>query len=184
MPNVAHCAQQVDGLHHRVQVVRRLAHAHEHHFFDRPEGAGQSDLRHDLGAAHLPNQTLASGHAKHTAHCTTDLGRDAQAVTWQQHAFHRLAILQTHQQTRRAVLPRVLFAQRGQATQRLGERRQRIAHRRGHEARQRPAATVLRFSLGPQAQHALLVQGVGPQGAQVVADVLNAVHRLQIQGFQ
>ena len=68
VPDVAHRAQQLNGLHHRVQVVRGLAHAHEHHFFDRPERAGQRHLGHDLGAAHLPDQALTPGHAKHAAH--------------------------------------------------------------------------------------------------------------------
>ena len=175
--DVAHRAQQLNGLHHRVQVVRGLAHAHEHHFFDRPEHARQSHLGHDFGAAHLPYQAFAPGHAKHAAHRATHLARNTQAVTRQQHAFHRLAILQAHQQARRAVLPRVLLAQGGQACKRGAEYWQSLAHRRGHEAVQRPAPTVLGLGLSPQAQHALLVQGVRTPCTQMLADVLNAVHQ-------
>ena len=72
--DVAHRAQQLNGLHHRVQVVRGLAHAHEDHFFDWPERAGQRHLGHDLGAAHLADQALTPGHAKHAAHRAAHLG--------------------------------------------------------------------------------------------------------------
>jgi hypothetical protein len=47
-------AQQLDRFHHRLQVVRGLAHAHEHHLGDSAQRARQRHLRHDLGAAHLP----------------------------------------------------------------------------------------------------------------------------------
>ena len=100
MPNVADRAQQIDGLQNLIQVVRGLAHAHEDHFFDGSQGARQCHLGHDLGAADLPNQPFSAGHAKHATDGTTHLAGHTQAISWQQHAFHRLPIVQTHQQTR------------------------------------------------------------------------------------
>ena len=162
VPHVADGAEQIDGIHRCVQVVRGLAHAHEHDFFDRPQCAGQHHLRHDLGTAHLPDQAFSPGHAKHTAHGTAHLRRHTHAVAGQQHAFHGLAIVQTHQQTGRTVLPRMLLAQRGQARQSMAQSRQRIAHSGGHETLQRSSPAVLRFGLRPQPEHTLFVALIGP----------------------
>ncbi|MNJ73919.1 hypothetical protein D3C77_707790 [compost metagenome] len=46
-------AQQLDGLQNILQIVCRLAHAHEHHFLYGPKAASKGDLRNDLGAGEL-----------------------------------------------------------------------------------------------------------------------------------
>ena len=54
MPPVG--AEQLDRLEHVVEVVRRLAHAHEHDLPHRRRRARERDLRDDLGAAELAQQ--------------------------------------------------------------------------------------------------------------------------------
>ena len=98
VPDVAGSAQQLDRLDHVVEVVRGLAHAHEHHLLDRPQRARQRHLGDDLGAAHLAQQPALAGHAKHASHRAANLAGHAQAVTRQQHALNGLAIGQRHQQ--------------------------------------------------------------------------------------
>jgi hypothetical protein len=90
-------AEQVDGLEHVVHVVRRLAHAHEHHLAHLAPAPRQHHLGDDLGTAELAQQAAAPGHAKTAADGAADLGRHAHAVARQQHAFHGLAIGQFEQ---------------------------------------------------------------------------------------
>jgi len=90
--------EELYRLDHIVEIVGRLPHAHEDHLAHRPEAAGEHDLGHDLGAAELADQPVASGHAEDAAHRAAKLGRHAQAVTRQQHTFHHLLIGQRHQQ--------------------------------------------------------------------------------------
>ncbi|MCY1222938.1 hypothetical protein D9M68_453150 [compost metagenome] len=103
MADAAIGAQQVDGFEHVIQVVRRLAHSHEHYLLHWPEAAGEGDLGDDLGTAHLAQQATLAGHAEHAAHCAADLGGNAKTVAGQQHAFHHLAVAQRHQQPGRTV---------------------------------------------------------------------------------
>jgi hypothetical protein len=97
-------AEQLDGLEHVVEVVRRLAHAHEHDLLHGAPRARQRHLRDDLGAADLAQQAVAAGHAEHAADRAADLRRHAQAVARQQHALHRLAVGELDEQARRAVV--------------------------------------------------------------------------------
>ena len=92
MPNIAHCAQQFDGLQHIVKIMGRLTHAHEDHFFHGPHLACQGDLRHHFTASQLANQTRLTGHAKHTTDRTPDLTGHTQPIAWQQHTFNRLTV--------------------------------------------------------------------------------------------
>ena len=100
MSDVALRAQHFNRLQHVIEIVRRFAHAHEHHLAHRAAFAREHHLGDDLGAAELAQQAVAAAHAKHTAHGTTHLRRDAQTAAWQQHAFHHQAIAQFHQQPR------------------------------------------------------------------------------------
>jgi hypothetical protein len=84
-----------------VQIVRRFAHAHEHHFLHRANTAGEHHLRHDLQAAHLTNQAALARHAEAAPHGTAYLRRHAERVARQQHAFDHLTVGQFHQQARR-----------------------------------------------------------------------------------
>ena len=131
--------QQFDGLQHVVQIVGRLAHAHEHDLLHRATAARQHHLRDDLRAGELAQQAGAAGHAEHAAHRTADLGGHAHAVARQQHAFHRLAIRQRHQQAGRAILAGVLGMHPRQAAQFVEQARQLIAHAPAAESPRRAA---------------------------------------------
>ena len=122
--DAARRAEQLDGIEHVVHVVRRLAHAHEDHLGHLAPRPGQHHLGDDLGAAELAQQAAAPGHAERAADGATDLARNTQAVTRQQHAFHGLAVGQFHQQARGtvgAVMPGSHPRQRAQIG---GQRRQ------------------------------------------------------------
>jgi hypothetical protein len=97
-------AEQVDGLEHIVHVVRRLAHAHEHHLAHLAPAPRQHHLGDDLGTAQLAQQAGASGHAKTAADRATDLGGHADTVARKQHAFNGLAIGQIEKQARRPIV--------------------------------------------------------------------------------
>jgi hypothetical protein len=112
-------------------------------------GPGQGHLGDDLGAAELAQQAVPAGHAEHAAHRAAHLGGDAQAVPGQQHALHRLAVGQFHQQARGAVLAGVLGAQARQPRQFRGQGRQLGAERRGEEILGPVASPVVRQGLGP-----------------------------------
>jgi len=172
--DAAQRAQQLDGLHHVVEVVGRLAHAHEHHLLHHPPAARQRHLGHDLGAAHLAQQAFAPGHAEQAAHRTAHLRRDTQAVARQQHAFHRLAVGQVHQQPRGAVFGRMFGAQARQACQLCLQGRQGLAQGLRQQVLGPPPAAVLRQGLGPQAQHALFMEGFGAQRTQALAQGFDA----------
>ncbi len=154
--------------------MRGLAHAHEDHLVHRPAGARECHLGHDLGAAHLADQAGGAGHAEHAAHRATDLGRDADPVARQQHGLDHLAVTQLHQQARRAVFARVLRFESRQRGQLVGNGRQ-LGHQRGRqEMFDLAPAAGLRQGLAPQAQHALLVAGVGAERAQALAQLFDA----------
>ena len=108
--DAAERAKQVDRLEHIVEVVGRLAHAHEDHLAHRLTSAGSDHLRHDFGAADLSQQALAAGHAEHATHRAAHLRRDADAFTRQQHGLDRLAVGQRHQQSGRTVARRMARA--------------------------------------------------------------------------
>lgn len=92
MTDAARGTEQVDGFQYIFQVVRRFAHAHDNHPFNRPSGTGEHDLGNDLGAIDLAQQAIAASHAENAADGTADLGRYAQAVARQKYAFYRLTI--------------------------------------------------------------------------------------------
>ena len=133
MADAAVGAEQVDGFEDVVEVVRRLAHAHEHHFLHRSPAARQDHLGDHLQTADLAQQAAAAGHAEHTADRAADLGRDAQPTARQQHAFHHLPVGQFHQQARRAVARRMLAVQAGDAFQFRGYLGQTMAHAQRQE---------------------------------------------------
>jgi hypothetical protein len=85
-------AEQVDRLEHRVEVVRRLAHAHEDDLRHRPQAARERDLGDDLGAAELALEAADAGHAEGAADRAADLRRDAQPPARQQHRFDAGAV--------------------------------------------------------------------------------------------
>mgnify|MGYP006929324201 CR=1 FL=1 len=172
--DVADGAEQVDRFEHVVQVVRGLAHAHEHHPLHRPRRARQRHLGHDLGAAHLAHQATLPRHAEHAAHRATDLGGHAQSTARQQNTLDHLTIGQRHQQARRAVLPRVFGHQARQTGEFVGQRGQRRHQRGGQETGRLAAPAELRQGLRPQAQHALRVAGVGAERAQALVEVFDA----------
>ena len=174
MADVAHRAQQLDGFEHVVEVVRGLAHAHEDDLLDRAARARQGHLRDDLGAADLAQQAVLARHAEHAAHRATHLRGHAQAIARQQHALTCLAVLQAHEQALGAVRAGVGRAQRRQAHDFAHERIEPLAHGLGQEVFGAALAAALRQGLGPQAQHALLVDGLGAERAQALADVFDA----------
>ena len=163
--DAAQRAQQLDGFEHVVQVVGRLAHAHEHHLGHRPALAGQHHLGHDLGAAQLADQPALSGHAKAAAHGAAQLAAHAQATARQQYGFHRLPIGQLHQQAL-AVFGRVGAGHAGQGVEIGHDLRQLGAHGLGQPVFGLAAAVVLRQRARPVAQQPLHVHGAGAQGLQ------------------
>ena len=169
--DAAFMAEQRDRFHHVVEVVRGLAHAHEHHLPDHAQPPRQRHLRDDLGAAQLAQQAALPGHAKHAAHRAADLRRHAQAVARQQHRLDRLAVVQADQQARRAIVARVLGNQPRQPIQIGLERRQLCAHRQRQEVLRLAPRAVLRQGLRPQPQHAVLVTRQGAVIAQSLAQL-------------
>jgi hypothetical protein len=149
--DVADRAQQFDRLHHRFEVVRRLAHAHEDDLAHGLEAARQRHLGDDLGAAQLALQPALPGHAEQTADRTAHLAADADTVARQQHAFDGLAILQRQQQPCRAVFCGVLRLQAQQAGELGPESRQRFAQLPRQEVLWLALASVQRQGLRPQA---------------------------------
>ena len=162
-------AEQLDGLDHRVEVVRRLAHAHEHHLVHPAQPARERDLGDDLGAAELAQQAVLAGHAEHAAHRAAELGGHAQPVARQQHALHGLAIGELDQQAG-AVLARVFRAHPRERTQRRLEFRECGLQCLGQAVGFGARTSVQRQALQPRAQQAGLVAGAGAERAQALAD--------------
>jgi hypothetical protein len=167
--DAARGAEQLDRVEHVVEVVRGLAHAHEHHLVDRAPRARQRHLRHDLGAAELAREPALARLAEHAAHRAAHLGGHAQAVALagcrQQHGLDGLPVGQRDQQARRAVGRRVLGLQAGERREFVAQRRQRVAQGLRQVMLDAAPAGGLRLGLDPAAQHVLLVRGVGAEGA-------------------
>ena len=156
-------AEQVDGLEHGVEVVRRLAHAHEHHLVHAAARTGQRHLGDDLGTAQLAQQPALPGHAEPAADRAAHLRRHTQAVARQQHAFHGLAVGQLQQQTLRTILARMRGMQTRQRLQLGQQLRQRLAQRQWQEILDAAPAGVLRPGPRPVAQHTFLVRRLRAQ---------------------
>ena len=171
-------AEQLDRLVHGLQVVRRLAHAHEDHPPHGLQGARQHHLGDDLGTAELALQAAGAGHAEHAADRAADLGRHADPAARQQHGFHRLSVGQVDQQAGRSVCARMPRAQARERRQLGLQRRQGLAKAARQEVADRTAAGVLGLGLRPVAQHPRFVARPGAQAAQALADPFD-VHRLQ-----
>jgi len=164
-------AQERNGFEHVVQVVRRLAHAHEHDLLHRPAAARQHRLRNDLRAVHLTQQACATGHAEHAPHRTPHLRGYADAIARQQHAFHRLPVRERHQQAHRPVFARMLGMHARQHIE-LGEQTgQGRAHGLRQEILGTPMPVVERTPLRPGAQHAAFVTGSGTEQPETFAEV-------------
>ncbi len=73
VPDAAIGAEQIDGFEYVVEVVCRLAHAHEHDFLHRAKAAGKGDLGDDFSATQLAQQAALASHAEQAAHRATDL---------------------------------------------------------------------------------------------------------------
>ena len=169
MADAARGAQQIDGFEHVVQVVRRLAHAHEHHAFDRPAFAGQHHLSDDLATAQLALQTVSPGHAEQATHGTANLGGDTQTIARQQDALHRLAVIQFHQETNGASRARVFGAQAGQTGQFSVQFGQGLAQALGQKILGATVAGIDRQHARPGLEQALLVFLLGAQRTQTLA---------------
>ena len=151
-------------------------------FFTVTPGARQHHLGDDLGAAELAQQAVAAGHAEDAADRAADLGRDAQAVARQQHAFHRLAVAQFDQQARGAVRAGVLAnAARASAASSAARAGRAVAHGQREELLRPDRAAVQRQRPRPRPQHALLVAGLGAEVAQALADVFDAHGNIWLQ---
>jgi hypothetical protein len=101
-------AEQVDRVEHVVEVVRGLAHAHEHDLLHGAPRPRERHLRDDLGAADVALQALPTGHAEHAADGATDLRRHAQPAARQQHALDGLTVREIDEEPHRAVLAGML----------------------------------------------------------------------------
>ena len=137
--------------------MRGLAHAHEHHAPHRTPRPRQRHLGDDLGAAELAQQPVAAGHAEDTAHGAAHLRGHANAIAGQQHALHRLAIRQRHQQAHRAVFTGVL---------RLHPRETGELRLQARQIRQQPRRECRLRARGEGAR--LAAVGPGPQGERFV----------------
>ena len=149
VPDIALRAQQINRLQHIVQIVRRLAHAHENHFVNGPQSARQRHLGKDFTTAQLTQEPPLTRHAKLATHGTTDLAGNTEPAARQQHALHALPVLQAHQQAHRTVFAGVAALQHRQVFQGLRQPRQGRTQCSGHERFQRASPTVLRFGLCP-----------------------------------
>ena len=169
MADAALDAEQLDRRQHVVEVVCRLAHAHEDDLAHRAPHARQHHLRDDFGAAELAQQPALAGLAEHATDGAAELCRDAHAVARQQHAFHRLAVGEFDQQARRAVGAGVSGAQPRERFQFGEQGRQGRARFERQEVFGPAFAAALRQRVRPQAQHAVLVAWFGAMSAQALA---------------
>ena len=62
--DIAFGSQQRDRVHDIVQIMGRLAHAHEHDLLDGAQGARQHHLSDDFATADLAQQAVAARHAE------------------------------------------------------------------------------------------------------------------------
>jgi hypothetical protein len=173
VPDRARRPQQLDRFQHVVQVVRRVAHAHERDLPDDAPGAGERHLRDDLRAPQLAREAVASCHAEHAPHRAARLGRDAHAVARQQHAFHRLAIGKLDQQPSGTVLARMFGAQARECLKLGQQRGQRGADPERKKILGTAVAAVLSQRLRPEPEHVFLVAGLGAERAQARSDVFD-----------
>ena len=82
--------QHVDGLHHRIVIVQRLAHAHENSIGEVFRFVHGQELGQDIGNGQVPVKTLAAGHAKPAAHLAARLGGYAKGLAVRIRNHHRL----------------------------------------------------------------------------------------------
>lgn len=95
-----------DGREHRVVVVQRLAHAHEHHVADRRHAVRERELLEDLAAAQVGDDAHGARGAERAPHLAADLRRHAQrvaALVAHDHGLDRVPVLQAQQHLDRAV---------------------------------------------------------------------------------
>ena len=176
MPDVALRAKQLDRFQHVVEIVRRFAHAHEHHLAHRAAFAREHHLGDDLGAAELAQQAVAAAHAEDTPHGTTHLRRNAQPAARQQHALHHLAVGQFHQQPCDLIIGGIFTVQARQPIQLRLDGGQLIAQRKRKESLCGAALPVVRTDLAPAAQQTVFVARLGTEITQALAKMGDA-HR-------
>ena len=174
MTDATERAEQVDCFEDVVEVVGRLAHAHEDHLANRRTRAGGDHLRHDLGAADLAQQAFAAGHAKHASHRTAHLRRDAHAFARQQHGLDRLAVGQRHQQAGRAVACRMTRADPCDVVERALQFGQGLAKPQRQEVGRLALAAAQRPCLDPLPQQMHDMRLAGAVAAQRVAHLVDA----------
>ena len=165
-------AEQIDGFEHVLEIVRRLAHAHENHLLHRAHAPRQHHLGQDLHAGDLPDQAALAGHAEATAHRAADLGRDAKPIARQQHAFHHLPVGQFDQQAR-AIVAGMLGSDAGQAVQLRRQGGHGVAQRQRQEVLgvAPPRALVQRLALQPDAHEPAAMHGQGIKGGETLVEV-------------
>ena len=175
-------AEQLDRIKHVIEVVRRLAHAHEDDFLHGTTAARQHHLRDDLGTADLAQQSVAAGHAEQAPNGATDLRRNAHTVARQEHAFHRLTIGELDEQACRTVVARMLGTHARQPVQFSGQLRERRADAERQEVFRPmpPRAAVDRPRLQPGAENALLMARLGAAVAQALTKFVELVERMNV----
>ena len=131
-------------------------------------------LRDDLGTAELAQEAVLAGHAEGAADGAADLGRDAEAVARQQHAFDHLAVGERDEQARRAVFACMFGTHLREGIEFGPQRRQVLTHGERQVVLGRPRPAVERLRDQPGAQHAFLVAGFGAERAQALADGFDA----------
>ena len=172
--DIRRSAEQIDRFEHVVDIVRRLAHAHEGDLLHRAAGTGQHHLGDDLGTTELAQQAIAAGHAEAATHRTADLGRDADAVLRQQHALHRLAIAEFYQQARGSVIAEMFRTHPRHAVELRRQAGQGRADTQGEEILRRHRPAVERQRTRPCPQDALFVTRQGAVATQPLANVFDA----------
>ncbi len=178
MGNEPFASEQIDGREHVVEVVRGLAHAHEHDLAHAAQRSRQRHLGHDFRASEVSLQTIASGHAERTTDRTAHLRRNAQALFGQQHAFDGLAIGELEEQALGAVLGRVARAQAGKAAELVRDSGQRIAQRTRQERLGRARSRVERERPGPRPQHQPRVARLGAERRKALVHVFESHGRV------
>ena len=173
VPDPALRAQQRDCFEHVVEVVGRLAHAHELDFLHRAQRSAEHHLRQDFGATQMTFEPFPARHAEDAPHRATDLGRDAHRVARQQHAFHRLPIGQVDQQPRRTVPAGMRGAQARDRRQFGCQPGKCVAQGKGKKILRLLSAAIQRQCLCPSLQNGLLVGGFRARGSQAFAEVFD-----------
>lgn len=182
--DIALGTEQVNGLEHVFEVVRRLSHAHEDHFLHRAQASRQHHLGQDFHARDLAYQAALACHAEAATDGTANLGGNAKPVARQQHALHHLAIGKRHEQAG-TIVAGMFRMDASQAVQLCRECRQGVAQGARQEMFGSPPlrTAIERLPTQPGTQDPALVNRQGVEGSEALGEVGEAHGEADSTGY-